>query len=374
MTCRVVHLTSVHPTFDTRIFHKECKSLALAGYDVTLIAPHAEGDMVRDGIKLRAVRPPRNRRERLMHTVWRVYRAAVREDADIYHFHDPELLPVGLLLRLHGKRVIYDVHEDYGGAMGGKAWLPSVLRGPAAIAVRFCEAVFSRACNRVIAVTPKLAQKFSPGKTRIVQNYPWTRELLSAESLPYEKRAPLAVYVGYLGDARGLKEMTEAMHIVAKKMPAKLVIAGQVRHGGRAEFKRDGDDGVVQYVGHLSRPQIAALLGRARVGLLLLHSLENYRHAQPTKVFEYMSAGLPVLASDIPACRRVFERAECGLLADPLNPEAIASALLWLFDHPAEAAEMGRNGQRAVVERYNWESESQRLIATYAELQPVGTT
>jgi glycosyltransferase involved in cell wall biosynthesis len=346
----------------------------MAGYDVTLIAPHDGGDMVCDGIKLRAVHPPRNRRERLMHTVWRVYRAAVREDADIYHFHDPELLPVGALLRLHGKRVIYDVHEDYGGAMGGKAWLPSVLHRPAALAVRLCEAVFSTACNRVIAVTPKLAQKFRPGKTQIVQNYPWTQELLCAESQPYEKRDLLAVYVGALGDARGVKEMTQAMHLVAKKIPAKLVIAGQVRAGGRATFKGDANDEAVQYVGHLSRPQVAALLGRARVGLLLLHSLENYRHAQPTKVFEYMSAGLPVLASDIPACRLIFESAACGLLVDPLNPEAIASALLWLFDHPAEAAEMGRNGQRAVAEKYNWESESQRLITTYSELQPVGTT
>src|SRR5262249_57463491 len=109
-------------------------------------------------------------------------------------------------------------------------------------------------------------------------------------------------------------------------------------------------------------------------GAVLDNWLENYRHGQPTKIFEYMSAGLPVLASDIPVCRRVIEPAACGLLADPLNPDAIASALRWLFDHPAEAAEMGRNGQRAVAERYNWESESRRLIATYAELQPLGTT
>ena len=371
---RVVHLTSVHAPFDTRIFHKECRSLVMAGYDVTLIAPYEEGDVVRDGIKLRAVHPPRNRRERLTRTVWRVYRAAVRENADIYHFHDPELLPVGALLRAQGKRVIYDVHEDYGGAMGGKAWLPSVLHGPAALAVRLCEAMFSAACSRVIAVTPKLAHKFRPGKTRIVQNYPWMGELISAVRLPYEKREPLAVYVGALGDARGLKQMTEATHLVARKTPAKLVIGGQVRAGSRAKFKGDGDDGVVEYVGHLSRPQVAALLGRARVGLVLHHSLQNYLHGQPTKIFEYMSAGLPVLASDIPVCRRVIEPAACGLLADPLNPEAIASALQWLLDHPAEAAEMGRNGQRAVAEKYNWESESQGLIATYAELQPFGTT
>ncbi|HTD21232.1 MAG TPA: glycosyltransferase family 4 protein [Terriglobales bacterium] len=372
MPCRVVHLTSVHPPFDTRIFHKECKSLAMAGYDVTLIAPHSEGDLVRDGVKLRAVTPPRDRRERLMHTVPQVYRAAVRENAEIYHFHDPELLPMSVLLRMRGKKVIYDVHEDYSGTMSGKKWLPVALHGPAAIAVRVCEAVFSAACNRVIAVTPKIAGKFRPGKTRVVQNFPWTHELRCSESLPYEKRDPVVVYVGGLADLRGLREMTQAIHLVAKKMPARLLIGGQVRSGAKAEFGGGGENGVVEYLGQLSRPQVAALLARARVGLVLHHPHGNYLHGQPTKVFEYMSAGLPVLASDFPVCRRVIEPAACGLLIDPLNPEAIAEALVWLLRNPSQAAEMGRNGQRAVAETYNWESESQRLMDTYAELQPAG--
>jgi glycosyltransferase involved in cell wall biosynthesis len=364
-------MTSVHPPFDTRIFHKECKSLAMAGYDVTLIAPHAEGDLVRDGVKLRAVAPPRDRRERLMRTVPQVYRAAVRENADIYHFHDPELLPVSALLRMRGKRVIYDVHEDYTGTMSGKKWLPAALHGPAAIAVRACEAVFSAACSRVIAVTPRIAEKFRPSKTRIVQNYPWMHELQCSESLPYEKREPVAVYVGALGDARGLREMAQAIHLVAKKMPAKLLIGGPVRPGARAEFSGNGEHGVVEYLGQLNRPQVAALLARARVGLVLHHPQGNYLHGQPTKVFEYMSAGLPVLASNLPVCRRIIEPAACGLLADPLNPEAIAEAMMWLFSNPSQAEEMGRNGQRAVAETYNWESESERLIATYAELHPI---
>src|SRR5215831_18384188 len=136
MPCRVVHLTSVHRAFDTRIFHKECKSLAMAGYDVTLIAPHAGGDSTEDGVKLKAVLPPGDRRERIMSTVPNVYRAAVREDAEIYHFHDPELMPVAGLLKLRGKKVVYDVHEDYAGTMRGKKWLPPFFRSAAGVAVR----------------------------------------------------------------------------------------------------------------------------------------------------------------------------------------------------------------------------------------------
>jgi glycosyltransferase involved in cell wall biosynthesis len=366
--CRVVHMTSVHVPFDTRIFHKECKTLAMAGYDVTLIAPHAGGDVIKDGVKLRAVAPPRNRRQRMLSTIWQVYSAAVREDAAIYHFHDPELMPVGALLRMRGKRVIYDVHEDYSGTMEGKQWLPASLHRPAAFAVRLCERLLSMSCNRVIAVTPRIAGKFQPGKTRIVQNLPWSSELCCAGSIPYEEREPIMVYVGWLSDARGVHEMSEAVRLASREMPVKLQIAGGVHDGAKARFGGARENGLVEFLGHLNRTEVAQLLGRARAGLILHHPRGNYLDGQPTKLFEYMSAGLPVVASNIPVCRQIVEPAECGLLADPLNPRAIADALLWLLRHPAEAAQMGRNGQRAVLEKYNWERESEGLIAAYSEL------
>src|SRR5262249_12583583 len=159
--------------FDTRIFHKECKTLASSGYDVTLIAPLAQGDSVRDGVKVRAVPLPHNRRERLTRTVLQVYRAAVRQDAEIYHFHYPELTLAGVMLKLRGKKVIYDVHEDYGGTLEAKQWIPVALRGPAAMAFRICEASLADFYDRVIAVTPKIAGKFRADRTRLVQNFPW---------------------------------------------------------------------------------------------------------------------------------------------------------------------------------------------------------
>ena len=369
MPCRIVHMSSVHEPFDTRIFHKECKTLAMAGYDVTLIIPRAEGDVVRDGVKLRAITPPRDRRERLTRTIWNVYRAAVRENAEIYHFHDPELIPVGALLKMRGKRVIYDVHEDYAVTMQDKKWLPRILQTPASLAVRICEAAAASACDRVISVTPTIAAKFPPKKTRLVQNFPWTRELRIPDSLPYEQRAAVVVYVGWLANARGIREMAKAAEIAAQEVPLKLVVAGGVRSGALAELDH-GKNGEVEYVGQLNRPQVAELLARARAGLLMSHPTRNYINAQPNKLFEYMSAGLPVVASDFPLWRKIIRSSNSGLLADPLNPQAIAEALVWLLRHPAEAAEMGRNGQRAVAEKYNWEHESKSLISTYEELQP----
>src|SRR5215471_6357396 len=372
MPCRVVHLTSVHRAFDTRIFHKECKTLAMAGYDVTLIAPHAEGDLTQDGVKLRGVTPPRNRRERIMSTVGEVYRAAVREDADIYHFHDPELMPVGGLLKLRGKRVIYDVHEDYAGTMRGKMWLPGVFQNAAAVAVSAGEAAFSATCDSVIAATPTIASKFRPRKTQLVQNFPWKNELRRTDALPYDAREPIAVYVGALADQRGLREMRKAVKLASLDVPVRLVTAGAVIPGAAAELEDDCEKGLVEHLGMLNRPQVAQLLARAKIGMVLLHPTGNYINAQPVKLFEYMSVGLPVIASDFPLWRSIVSSSGCGLLVDPLDPKAVAEAMVWLLRHPVDAVAMGRNGEQAVAETYNWERESERLISAYAHLETSG--
>ncbi len=368
MCCRVVHLTSVRRISNTRVFHMECKSLAMAGYDVTLIAPHAAGNVTLDGVKIRAIMPPRHRRERMTRTVLEVYRAAVLENADIYHFHDPELMLAGVLLKLRGKKVIYDVHEDYPATIQGKAWIPVALRRPVSFAVKVCESILTGACDRIVAATPKIAEKFRSRRTRLVQNFPWIHELRCPDSRPYEKREAIAVYVGCLADARGLREMIEAVELAAQRISVKLVTAGEVVPGAIAHFDPARRDAVIEHMGLLNRSQVAELLARARVGLVVLHPTRAYVDSQPTKLFEYMSAGLPVIASDFPIWRRIVESAGCGLLVDPLDPAAIAEALVWMFQHPSEAAEMGRRGQEAIAEHYNWEHESQRLIATYTEL------
>lgn len=370
--CRVVHLTSVHYSFDNRIFYKECATLAEAGYDVTLIAPNAEGDVVRRGVRLRALKPPRNRFERAFRTIPQVYRAAIEEDAEIYHYHDPELMPVGALLRLHGKRVIYDVHEDYAGSMAGKKWIPKLFRGIASWGVKFSERVFAVRCSRIIVATPTIAGFFPASMVTLVQNFPWIRELVIEDAVPYAEREPIVAHVGYLSRDRGLVEMAKAVELVSARLPVKLVLAGKVIAGGGEGIEHERSEGLIEHAGMLTRPQVAGLLARSRVGIVTLHPTRNYVNSQPTKLYEYMSAGIPVVASDFPGWRQLVEQANCGLLVDPLDPNAIANALEWLLTHPAEAEEMGRRGLLAVHERYNWEREGEALVHAYAKLAAAG--
>jgi glycosyltransferase involved in cell wall biosynthesis len=321
-------------------------------------------------VKLRTVPLPRQRRERVTQTIPAIFRAAVKEDASIYHFHDPELMPVGMLLKLRGKKVIYDVHEDYSSNMR-KQWIPKALQWPASLAVKVSEATLGRACSRIVAATPKIAGQFLPRMTSVVQNFPWLNEFSTATGTPYLEREPIVAYVGYLADVRGLQEMAQAIQLVAEKTPARLVLAGRMISGAQANTFAAGKAPIEQ-LGAVDRPQVAALLERSRIGIVVYHPTPNYYHGQPTKLLEYMAAGLPIVASDFPFYRQVIESSRCGVLVDPLQPAQIAEALTWLLQNPERARQMGLNGQKAIVKRYNWEQEAKSLVAAYDEL--VSTT
>lgn len=365
---KVAHLSSAHPPYDTRIFYKECRTLAQAGYEVVLIIPHDRDEMV-NGVRIRAVPKPTGRFERMMGTVRAVYRAALEEDALIYHFHDPELIPVGIMLKSKGKKVIYDVHEDLPRQILTKPWIAPFLRRIVGTGAQAIENMCVHYFDRIITVTSTIADRFPENKTTIVHNYPILEEFTGTESEPYQKRDQSVVYVGGITVIRGIKEIVKAIYLIPGSMGARLVLAGKFSPPGlENEICSMAGWSNVEYLGWQSRDEVADLLNRARIGLVLLHPTLNYIDAYPIKLFEYMAAGLPVVASDFPVWRKIVSDIGCGLLVDPLDPQAITDAVQWLLAHPVEAELMGKRGQNAVSNKYNWNTESQKLLDVYQSL------
>lgn len=367
-TVKVVHLTTVHPHYDVRIFHKQAKSLAQAGYDVTLIAQHDKNEVI-DGVRIIALPRPRNRFVRIFGLAWRVFWLALRERADIYHFHDPELICVGILLRIQRKRVLYDVHEDVPRQILSKHWIPLRLRRPVSEVAGLAEKVAAWALNGIVAATPAIAARFPARKTVNVQNFPILGELAVSQPIPYDRRPPDLAYVGGIADIRGAKEMIQAMELLPGNLNARLFMAGSFSPPAlEQELRSLPDWSQVEFLGWQSRSQVADLLGRVRAGLVVLRPVINYIDSYPVKLFEYMSAGIPIVASDFPLWREIVTGNGCGLVVNPLDPQAIAGAVLWLLRHPEEAEAMGKRGQQAVWERYNWAVEAKKLLAFYEKV------
>jgi glycosyltransferase involved in cell wall biosynthesis len=367
---KIVHLSTAHSATDIRIFLKECRTLAKAGYDVSLIAK-AERSELRDGVRILNISPERRSRSaRFVAGSLEVFRKAWSCKADLYHFHDPELIPVGMLLRLSGARVIYDVHEDVPKQILGKDWISDRLKRPISGVMRMLEQGATRTSfSGIIAATHAIGANFPDNITCAVQNFPLPEELgrpLSAKLSG--DRAPQAIYVGGITRIRGLLENVAAMEHVTTP-GARLALVGTCNEPETASAAR-GSPGwaKVTDLGQLSRQDAAQAMTESRVGIVLFHPVPNHIEAQPNKMFEYMSVGLPVIASDFPLWRAIIDGAKCGLLIDPMDPRAIAKAIDWIFSNPQEADAMGRRGMEAVRSRYNWTSEGEKLLSFYEKV------
>ena len=365
---KVCALTSVHIPFDGRVFHREARSLAQAGYEVVLIARHDKEETV-DGVRVAPLPEPRNRIHRMTVVLWRLYRLAVKEDADVYHFHDPELMIVGLLLKLHGKKVIWDVHEHYPNSILDKYYLSKPLRRFVSKAFDLFERAVVRFFDYVIYTTPFVGERYKTMRVRSgsVENYPSVELSGVFEREPQEK----IIFLGVMSRMRGLVEVIEAFAIVAKRHPTwELCLVGTCRPASfegelRELADRLGVAAKVKLIPWVPYEEKERLSSQASMGIITYLPYSNNTSCLPNKLFEYMLVGLPVVASDFPLYREVVEPNHCGLLVDPAKPDQIARAMEYLLEHPQEAKQMGENGRRAVLETYNWENESEKLLRIY---------
>ena len=361
---KVCILTTVHQAYDTRIFYKEIKTLSLMGYNVTFIVPH-DTDEVIGNIKIRALTKPRNRFQRMCVLAWYAINLAKQEDANLYHFHDSELLLVGLLLKAKNKNVIYDVHEDLPRQILSKHWIPAPLRKPISWIVERIEDYAAKQFDYVVTATPYIRDRFLKiNKNTIdVNNYPLLSEL-HIPNTDWGSKEKLVCYVGGISKIRGIQEMVQAIGITRYSM----LLAGKFESSVEREIavNREGWSRVIE-LGHVNRAEVKEILSRSMAGLVLFHPNPNHINAQPNKMFEYMSAGIPVIASHFPLWKQIVEGNNCGICVDPLNINEIANAIIWIIENPEQAELMGENGRRA-VEKYNWEQESNKLIHVYKEL------
>lgn len=372
-------VSSAHPPLDGRIFWKEARTLAELGYEVTQFgqsAPGAETAHEEAGLRFVELRNTAGRWGRIGRSfgigreLWRR-----RDEIDVVHVHDPELLLLLIPLRVVRPHVrfVYDVHEDYPSVLMVRPWLPRRLRPIVSWVVKAVENALGRRSDLVIGATDHLAKKFpiENRRTAVVRNFPFASDY-SKLTGPRPRRGssdlgrPMkCTLVGGLTEIRGVRSVTEA---VAMLDPDRF----QLELVGRfdsAEFQQEIVSiapASVRWRGSMPFPDIPSYLASQDVGLACLLRSPNHAAALPTKVFEYYHAGLPVVASDFEEWRGFIDG--CGLQVDPADPAAIAQALVWLAEHPIEFDQMRTEARRRSRSEFSWEAEAVILADAYERM------
>lgn len=367
-------LTSVHRIFDDRIFHKESRSLVRAGYEVFLVAPHERDEKV-EGVQVLGVLKSRSRLRRMLLTFIRVLLRGLKVRATIYHFHDPELIPVGLFLRGLGRKVIYDIHEYNADTVLTKHWLPTGARRTVSRVVMWLDRYAVKKMSGVVVVNEDMAELFQSGLPSAcpvitIHNYPELQD--AAPDDGHLADEPVGIYVGGLSKDRGLEVLLEAGKRLRLAYPeARIQVLGPLELAGvRRECAFVDMWGAygVEYLGRVPHREVPKRLRRARVGLIPWLPTPNHLKGTPVKLFEYMLAELPVVASDFGFISLIVRNTGCGLLVPPGDAAALSKAIEVLLRDPSKAAEMGLRGRMAVLDRYNWGSEEKKLVALYESL------
>lgn len=370
---KVCHITTVHNPFDSRIFHKECRTLALAGYDVVLIAPGPANKAVRgtgchDGIRIVSPGQAGNRIKRMFFLTWKAYMAASAENADIYHFHDPEFLPWALMLkRKTGKNVIYDIHEDYITSIRQKKYLPSPVRRVLSGIFHYVERYFEKYFIKILA-EKYYVERFPSG--RVLLNYAVSRHKTPGcyQGMRLEGKYRL-LYTGNISIDRGaliharIAGLVPNVHVYmagrCHKDAAEFVYS-TASSCGRLHLECDGFVNHEKILAYYNEKWLAALA--------VFPTTEHYCRKELTKIFEYMGAGIPIIASNFKAWRKLIEGEGCGICVNPSEPGEISEAIEYLIRNPLARKKMGDNGRKAVLEKYNWEAEGKKLLRIYQEL------
>jgi len=363
MVKKVCHMTSAHSRHDVRIFEKECSSLAKYGYDITLIVNDDIEDEVTNDVKIVSTKfKPKNRIDRLFNSKKIIFKKAIEIDADIYHFHDPDLIIVGNNLKKLGKKVIFDSHEDVPAQILDKQWIPGLIRGVISYLYKKYEIKSARKYDAIISVTPHIVRRLSNinSNTIMITNYP----IIDIERRIIRITSNSICFAGGISEQWCHDKIIKSLENIDG---IEYLLAGDCTSEYMELLKSLPGWDKVNYIGKVSHEEVRNIYSKSIAGVALNFSSQAKDEGTlgNTKLFEFMEAGLPVICTNYKLWKEIIDEYQCGIYVNPNNIYEISSSINYILANKEKAYIMGQNGRKAVEEKYNWNTQEEILLKMY---------
>ncbi|MDP4177092.1 MAG: glycosyltransferase family 4 protein [Bacillota bacterium] len=370
---KICILTSGHCALDDRIFYKEVLSLKKKYSDITIIAPDKKSEYLEDEIKIIGVSEPNSIMERLK-IVDKIIDKAIEVNADIYHFHDFEIIyKIGKVKKFVPQaKIVYDVHEHYPDMMRMSRKIPKVIKNFAAFFVDKSEQIISKKFEYIITADDAVRERFQKFNKNVDVIYNFSEFKINIDE-KIEKEYD-AIYQGGITLERGLMQVIKAIEIIKhKKNDVKMIFVGpfgdeNAKNIALQYIKDNNLQNNVLFLGKVPHIEVERYIRKSKIGIVTLLPLPKYYKNIPIKQFEYMSCGIPVIGSDLPPIKKFIESYNSGKIVDPTNPQEIADAIYELLENEQLRKDLGSNGVRAVTEEYNWSNMESKLLSIYDKL------
>ena len=365
---KICHLTSVHPRNDIRVFYKECSSLAKYNdLDISLVVADGKGNVIKENVSIFDVGVSRNRFSRIFFSTFFVFIKALNTKANIYHFHDPELIFYGYILKILGKKVVFDIHEFSYIQIKHKTWLPKYLRSTISYLYKVIEDFFCKSFDVLIVPQEEMKSYYQKVNLNTITafNYPSRADLIDPNDFPsYQNRIKNLIYVGALSDDRGFANMIVLIEdLYERDSGYKLYIAGKYSDSQLEQVKYSKACEAIIMLGFLDRISIKNYLKCCAWGLILFNNVGQYYMANALKMFEYMSAGHILLIPDFGNWPDLNSQLSVGFNVDVKNSKNIAD-IIYTMDENIFNVFLERNIS-LVNEQFVWESEVQKIYDAY---------
>ncbi len=374
---RVCHFSSVHHVWDTRVFYRECISLAKR-HEVTLIAIGDKGCYVKNGVQVISVNKPKNFIERFCFTIFKVFILAVKQEANVYHIHDAELIPFGIILSILGKKVIYDIHENTYDDILLKPWIKPNKRKLLANLYNVILWFGSKFMHYIVVVAdPKFLNKFFVNQTNasVIQNF---ANVPDYDKYVVENRSKLSgnqlFYVGMIKDMYyDIDPILEAIFILHKRgIKCHIHLIGYFGSGisphlnELANWEQVKDQ--VSYYGFLDTQEAYQISMQCKIGLCIKNQPESMLVSHERKLFEYMAIGLPAVFCNQGIYEDLNQKYKIGKSVKITDSIAVADAIESLLLHDEILMSMSENARQAAQDHFNWNREEKKLFDLYDSL------